>query len=78
MITGHKETRDNWAWLEDDMVVYDELVVGKYLVLPTSVNAPPSADCDNDSEFGRMTLAGVPLKLYVCNFGGWDWAVLTD
>jgi len=82
-VSGNQTTVKNLDVLsgldvQGDVAVYGELEALSYLVLPTAANAPPSADCDNDSEFGRMTLAGVPLKIYVCNFGGWDWAVLTD
>lgn len=46
----------------------------------TSSGAPVSADCDSDSERGRMIIDTTQNRLYICNgvTRGWDYTSLTD
>ena len=46
----------------------------------TSAGVPASADCDDDSERGRMSIDTTNNRLYICNGAtrGWDYVTLTD
>lgn len=46
----------------------------------TSSGSPPAADCDSDSERGRMSIDTSNNRLYVCNgsIRGWDYISLTN
>ena len=45
--------------------------VGGYVQLDTLTAAPPAADCDEDSERGRMKVDIVNNVLYICAISGW-------
>jgi len=45
-------------------------VTNGYIELDTSSGEPPSADCDNADEMGRMKVDDSSLKLYVCSYDG--------
>ncbi len=54
---------------------------GKYLQAEdNNAGAPPSADCDSDTERGRISLDTVNFRLYVCAGAarGWDFAELNN
>jgi hypothetical protein len=54
---------------------------GKYLqATDNNAGAPPAGDCDDDSEYGRISLDTANERLYVCNGAarGWDYIALTD
>ena len=54
---------------------------GRYLQIASIDDAaPPSADCDSDEERGRLSIAGVQHRLYVCRGAarGWDYVLLSD
>ena len=46
----------------------------------TSAGAPLAADCDTDSERGRISIDTTNNRLYICNGAarGWDYVALTD
>jgi hypothetical protein len=46
----------------------------------TSVGAPPAADCDSDSERGRLSISTSNNRLYICNGAvrGWDYIGMTN
>ncbi|KKN97179.1 hypothetical protein LCGC14_0161560, partial [marine sediment metagenome] len=52
-------------------------VVGNYIQFPVLVGipvSPPSADCDENTEWGRVVVAtegGGVTQLYVCGGQGW-------
>lgn len=45
-----------------------------------NAGAPDSADCDSDTEIGRLSIDTTNERLYVCNGAsrGWDYIALTD
>jgi hypothetical protein len=45
-----------------------------------SSGTPPAADCDSDSERGRMTISTTNNRLYICNGAsrGWDYVALSN
>lgn len=54
---------------------------GAYLqAADNNAGAPPNADCDDDSERGRLSIDTTSNRLYVCNgtARGWDYVALTD
>jgi hypothetical protein len=54
---------------------------GKYFqATDNNAGAPPAGDCDDDSEYGRISLDTANERLYVCNGAarGWDYVPLTD
>ncbi len=54
---------------------------GKYLqVEDNNAGAPPTADCDNNAERGRISLDTSNNRIYVCMGAarGWDYATLSD
>lgn len=42
-----------------------------YFQLDTVVGTPPTDDCDNGNEVGRMTIHATQQKMYVCTAQGW-------
>lgn len=53
------------------------LQVNGYVQLALTSGAPPAADCDNSSEYGRMKVDATNSKLYVCTATGWKSTALT-
>lgn len=56
-------------------------VDGGYLQFKSAVaGVPPAADCDSDSERGRLTINTANNRLYICNGAsrGWDYVSLTN
>ena len=54
---------------------------GKYLQAEdNNAGAPPVADCDSDTERGRISLDTVNYRLYICAGAvrGWDYAALSN
>lgn len=54
---------------------------GKYAQFEdNNAGAPPGADCDADTERGRMSIDTTNNRLYICNGAtrGWDYTTLTD
>lgn len=54
---------------------------GKYAQFEdNNAGAPPAADCDSDTERGRMSIDTTNNRLYICNGAtrGWDYIPLTD
>ena len=52
---------------------------GKYAQFQdNNAGAPPSLDCDNDAERGRMSIDTTNNRLYICNGAarGWDWVAM--
>jgi hypothetical protein len=47
-----------------------------YIKLNTSSGAPPSSDCDNVDEVGRMKVDSSSPILYVCTAVGWRKTIL--
>jgi hypothetical protein len=53
------------------------LQVNGYVQLALTTGAPPSADCDEAPEQGRMKVDATGNKLYICTSTGWKSATLT-
>jgi len=54
---------------------------GKYAQFEdNNAGPPPAADCDADSERGRMSIDTANNRLYICNGAsrGWDYIALTN
>jgi hypothetical protein len=53
---------------------------GYFQIMKTSAGAPPSGDCDSDSERGRFVLNTTNNRLHICNGAtrGWDYVGLTN
>ncbi|MBI2611133.1 hypothetical protein HYW54_00115 [Candidatus Gottesmanbacteria bacterium] len=53
---------------------------GYFQFAKTSSGVPPAADCDSDSERGRLVLRTDANRLYVCNGAnrGWDYVNLNN
>ena len=49
----------------------DVKILTGYTQLATTINAPPDADCDNTSEYGRMKVDATNELLYICVVSGW-------
>ena len=52
------------------------LQVNGYIQLALTSGAPPAADCDNATKYGRMKVDATGNKLYVCTSTGWKSTVL--
>jgi len=52
------------------------LQINGYTQLGLTTVVPPSADCDNATEYGRMKVDSANSYLYVCVVGGWKKASL--
>jgi hypothetical protein len=46
-------------------------VSGGFVRLPLTANAPPAAECNDTSMYGRMKVDATNNKLYVCTTTGW-------
>lgn len=53
-------------------------VSGDYIQIPTRTNAPPSADCDSSSEYGRMVINETSRRFYICTDSGWDYKMFDN
>ena len=53
------------------------LQVNGYVQLALTTGAPPAADCDNASEYGRMKVDATGDKLFICTSTGWKSTTLT-
>jgi len=67
----------------DTLTVNSTLYVpdGKYVQFgDNNAGAPPAADCDSDTELGRLSIDTTNNRLYVCNGAtrGWDYVALTN
>lgn len=54
---------------------------GKYAQFEdNNAGAPTAADCDSNTERGRLSIDTTNNRLYVCNGAtrGWDYIALTD
>ncbi len=53
---------------------------GYFQFKSVTTTTPPAADCDSDSERGRMTINTSNNRLYICNGAsrGWDYVALTN
>jgi hypothetical protein len=52
------------------------LQVNGYVQLALTTGAPPAADCDAASEYGRMKVDATGNKLYICTSTGWKSTAL--
>jgi len=48
-----------------------KLQVEGYIQLDTIISAPPTADCDDPSEYGRMIYNHITDTCYICSVTGW-------
>jgi hypothetical protein len=53
------------------------LQVNGYIQLALTTGAPPGADCDEATEYGRMKVDANSNKLFVCTSTGWKSTTLT-
>ena len=47
-----------------------------YIQLGLTGGVPPTADCDDAAEYGRMKVDAIGVRIYVCTSAGWKSTAL--